>query len=73
MNNREFVDKVRDIVDTTISDDMGYSQAFSDICALVHSEALKPSHNKSTPCSHQHTHVENLTSGSVCDDCGEEL
>jgi hypothetical protein len=25
------------------------------------------------PCEHRHTHVENLTSGSICDDCGEEL
>ncbi len=24
-------------------------------------------------CPHSHYHVENLTSGSICDDCGEEI
>jgi hypothetical protein len=25
------------------------------------------------PCEHKHTHIENLTSGSICDNCGEEI
>ena len=28
---------------------------------------------QNTPCEHAHTHVEKMTSGSICDDCGEEL
>jgi hypothetical protein len=25
------------------------------------------------PCAHRHTHIEKITSGAICDDCGEEL
>jgi len=38
MNNRDFVNQVREIIDTTICDDMGYSRAFTEICALVKAE-----------------------------------
>jgi len=33
----------------------------------------KRSIRKDKKCSHSHTHIENITSGSVCDDCGEEI
>jgi hypothetical protein len=38
------------------------------------SSLVKKQKNKTKEiCSHEHYHIENLTSGSICDDCGEEL
>lgn len=35
--------------------------------------ATTASNTQSATCHHQHTHIESLTSGSICDDCGEQL
>ena len=41
--------------------------------ATVHAKLVEGIFNQEAPCEHLHTHVENLTSGSICDDCGEEV
>lgn len=50
---------------------------FSECWDCIRKELVKvqkPSYNKqSTPCLHKHSHVENITSGSIYDDCCEEL
>jgi hypothetical protein len=46
MNNREFIQTVSGICEQAFANEIGFSQAFTDVCALVNAEALKPSHNK---------------------------
>ena len=46
--------------------------ANSGVSTIDHPQWLEHCINNTT-CSHSKTHIENLTSGSICDDCGEEL